>query len=64
MSATDYIMGGLVLLVLAAASPFIYEQATADVPRVDGQYWLERGYDPLPENSLPPVGEEKEGGAR
>lgn len=50
MSATDYFLGGLVLLVLlvlAAVSPFVYEQATADVPRVDADYWLERGYAPL-----------------
>lgn len=62
MSVSDYFLGGLALLVLAVASPFVYEQATADVPRVDAAYWAERGYAPLPQSSLPPVGEK--GGVR
>lgn len=49
MFTIDYILGGFALLVLAAVSPFIYEQATADVPRVDAAYWEARGYAPLPQ---------------
>lgn len=53
MSTIDYMLGGLVLLLLAAASPLIYEQATSDPPRADAAYWAERDYPPLPQNSLP-----------
>lgn len=65
MSMFDFFLGGLVLLLLAAASPFIYEQAVSEPPRADEVYWAERGYAPLPENSLPPVAEDgEEGGVR
>lgn len=49
MTTTDYVLGGLVLLLLACSSPFVYEQATADVPRTDAAYWAARGYAPLPQ---------------
>jgi len=55
MTTLDYILGGLVLLLLAAASPFIYEQATGEPVRADAAYWAERGY--------PPVAEDGKGGA-
>jgi len=60
MTTLDYILGGLVLLLLAAASPFIYEQATGEPVRADSAFWAERGYAPIPENSLPPVAEDGE----
>jgi len=63
MTMLDYMLGGLVLLLLAAASPFIYEQATGEPPCADTAYWAERGYAPLPQNSLPPVAEDGKGGA-
>lgn len=47
MTTLDYVFGGLVLLVFAAVSPFIYEQATSDIRQTDEQYWLEHGYPPL-----------------
>lgn len=59
MSTIDYIMGGLLLLLLAWASPFVYEQATGEPPRADAAYWAARGYAPLPQ-----AGAEKEGGAK
>lgn len=62
MFTIDYILGGFALLLLAAASPFIYEQATGEPPCTDAAYWEARGYAPLPQISLPPVAEE--GGVR
>ncbi len=65
MSTLDFFLGGLVLLLMAAASPLIYEQATSEPPRVDEAYWAERGVPPLPQNSLPSVAEDgEEGGVR
>lgn len=60
MSTTDYFLGGVALLVLAAASPFVYEQTTGEPPRTDAVYWAERGYAPLPQSSLPQAGENGE----
>lgn len=55
MATIDYILGGTVLLLMMAASPFIYEQAIGEPPRADAAYWEARGYSPLPQNSLPPA---------
>ena len=51
---------GLAVLVALAASPFVLERVAEvmsgqdDEPRVDAEYWAERGYDTT-NNSLPPV---------
>lgn len=58
MTVIDYVGGGLALLLLAVASPFIREQAVSEPPRADAAYWEARGYSPLPQNSLPPVVED------
>lgn len=63
MSVFDYVLGGLGLLVLAVASPFIYEQATGEPPRTDAAYWAERGYAPL-EVVFPARGTDEVAGGR
>ena len=50
----------IVVLVALAASPFVLERVAEvmsgqdDEPRMDAEYWAERGYDTM-QNSLPPV---------
>lgn len=50
----------IAVLVALAASPFVVERVAEvmsgqdDEPRVDAEYWAERGYDTT-NNSLPPV---------
>lgn len=59
MTTFDYMLGGLVLLLLAAVSPFVYEQAVSEPVRVDEAFWEQRGYPPLDASS---TGEESEDG--
>lgn len=51
MDTLDFFFGGLVLLLLAAASPFVYEQAISEPVRVDEAFWAERGFPPLDASS-------------
>ena len=60
MEALERVALGIAVLVALAASPFVLERAydvmtgQDDEPRVDAEYWAERGYDTT-NNSLPPV---------
>ena len=64
MEALERVALGLAVLVALAASPFVVERVAEvmsgqdDEPRVDAEYWAERGYDTI-QNSLPPVAEEE-----
>ncbi len=64
MTTIDYIFGGPVLLLMMAASPFIYEQATSEPVRVDEAFWQERGFPPLDGSSTGEAEDGEEGGVR
>ena len=47
MTPFEKFMAAVVVVLLAVASPLIYEQGSSDIQRTDEVYWLEHGYPPL-----------------